>query len=44
MSNIAVFHIVWQPFGLEVFRKFLASYRAHPAGQAHELVLLFKGF
>jgi hypothetical protein len=44
LSSIAVFHIVWQPFGLEVFRQFLASYRAHPAGQAHELVLLFKGF
>jgi hypothetical protein len=30
--------------GLAPLDRFLVSYRAHPAGAAHELVILFKGF
>lgn len=44
MPGIAVVHLVRQSNGLEPFERFLASYRAHPAGVDHELVLLFKGF
>jgi hypothetical protein len=42
--GIAVIHIVWKSFGLEVFRKFVTSYTANAAGQDHRLILLFKGF
>lgn len=40
----AVVHLIWRPLGLEPWRRFLASYRAHDAGLAHDLVLLFNGF
>jgi hypothetical protein len=39
-----VVHLVRQANGLEPFRRFLASYAAHPAGADHELILLLKGF
>jgi hypothetical protein len=40
---IAVVHLVWGPLGPAPLREFLASYRAHPAGVEHELVVLFNG-
>ena len=40
MSRLAVVHLVWGPFGAEPLRKFVRSYRAHPAGAEHELVVL----
>ncbi|HEY5260846.1 MAG TPA: hypothetical protein VIJ33_01910 [Solirubrobacteraceae bacterium] len=40
---IAVVHLVWGPLGPAPLRDFLASYRAHPAGTEHELVVLFNG-
>ncbi len=43
-STIAVVHIVLREFGLEPFRSFIRSYRAHPPGIAHDLILAFKGF
>jgi hypothetical protein len=39
-----VVHLVRRANGTEPFRAFIDSYRAHPAGVSHELVLLFKGF
>lgn len=42
--EVAVVHLVWQPLGLDPFVRFLQSYRAHPAGMPHALVLLFNGF
>lgn len=33
-------HLVWGPLGLEPLRRFVRSYREHPAGTEHELVLL----
>jgi hypothetical protein len=40
---IAVVHLVWGPLGPAPLRDFLASYRAHPAGTEHELVVLLNG-
>ena len=36
-------HLVWAPLGPEPLRAFLRSYRAHPAGAAHELVVVLNG-
>jgi hypothetical protein len=44
MTGIAVVHLVRRQNGVDPFARFLASYREHPAGVAHELVLLYKGF
>jgi hypothetical protein len=38
---IAVVHLVWGPLGTIPLREFLASYRRHPAGVPHELVVIF---
>lgn len=40
---IAVVHLLWEPLGPTPLRRFLESYRAHPAGAEHELVMLFNG-
>jgi len=40
---IAVVHLVWGPFGPGALRGFLDSYRRHPPGCDHELVVLFNG-
>lgn len=40
---IGVVHLVWGPLGPEPLKRFLASYRAHPAGAEHELVVVFNG-
>jgi hypothetical protein len=42
-SMIAVIHLVWGPLGPAPLRRFLESYRAHPAGAEHELIMLFNG-
>jgi hypothetical protein len=42
-STIAIAHLVWGPLGPAPLRRFLASYRQFPAGEAHELVVLFNG-
>jgi hypothetical protein len=43
-AELAVVHLVRQANGIEPLRIFLDSYRRHPAGLEHELVLVFKGF
>ncbi len=40
MAVIAVVHLVWGPFGPLPLRRFVKSYREHPAGTKHELVIL----
>jgi hypothetical protein len=40
---IAVVHLVWGPLGPGPLRAFLDSYRLHPAGAEHELVVLYNG-
>lgn len=43
-SEVAVVHLVRASNGLEPFARFLDSYRRHPAGAGHDLVVLLKGF
>lgn len=43
-GQVAVVHLVWAPLGVERFRTFIASYRAHPAGQRHRLIIVYNGF
>jgi hypothetical protein len=40
----AVVHLVRASNGIDPFARFIDSYRRHPAGAPHELVLLLKGF
>ena len=40
---IGVVHLVWGPLGPGPLRDFAASYRAHPAGAEHELIVLLNG-
>jgi hypothetical protein len=40
---IGLVHLVWAPLGPEPLRAFLRSYRAHPAGAEHELVIVLNG-
>jgi hypothetical protein len=43
-GSIAVVHLVLASYGIEPFRDFIDSYRRHPAGLDHRLVLAMKGF
>jgi hypothetical protein len=43
-SELAVVHLVRRANGIEPFERFIESYRRHPAGMPHELVLVLKGF
>ncbi|HWF26589.1 MAG TPA: hypothetical protein VG275_14125 [Solirubrobacteraceae bacterium] len=43
-DRLAVVHLVRKANGQEPLLRFLDSYRAHPAGTDHELVLVLKGF
>ncbi|HEV3319588.1 MAG TPA: hypothetical protein VG053_07650 [Solirubrobacteraceae bacterium] len=40
---LGVVHLVWAPLGPEPVRSFVRSYRAHPPGIAHELVIVLNG-
>jgi hypothetical protein len=44
VAGIAVVHLVRRQNGPAPLERFLASYREHAAGAAHELVIVFKGF
>lgn len=44
MNQIGVVHLARAQNGLKPFEDFLRSYRQHPAGIAHDLVVVFKGF
>ena len=44
MNQIGVAHLARAQNGLKPFEDFLRSYRQHPAGIAHDLVIVFKGF
>jgi len=44
MAEVCVVHLVWGPLGPEPVERFAASYRAHPAGLGHRLVVLLNGF
>lgn len=40
---IVVVHLIWLPYGIEKFKKFLHSYQIYRAGKDHQLILLFNG-
>lgn len=40
---IALVYLAWAPLGPQPLRDFLRSYRRHPAGAEHELVVLLNG-
>ena len=40
---IGVVHLVWAPLGADTVRRFLRSYRDHPAGAEHELAVVLNG-
>jgi hypothetical protein len=42
--EICVTHLVWAPLGSGPVRRFAQSYREHPAGTEHELLVVFKEF
>ena len=44
MPDLAVVHLVRRQNGIVPFERFIASWRAHPAGVPNDLVILFKGF
>ncbi len=44
MRDCCVAHLVRKQNGVEVFRRYLASYRENPAGVDHDHVIIFKGF
>lgn len=42
MTEICLAHLVRTPHGPEPLERFVASYRAHPAGAAHRLLVVWK--
>ena len=44
MADLCVAHLVRRKNGTAPFRDFLASYAKHPAGEVHDLLIVFKGF
>lgn len=42
--TLGLLHIVYAPYGPAALERFLDSYRQRPAGVAHDLILVFKGF
>ena len=43
-AGLCLVHLVWAPLGPEPLRRFIDSYRAHPAGVEHRLLVVMKGF
>jgi hypothetical protein len=44
MTDICLAHLVREQNGLAPFEKFIESYRSFPAGIAHKLLIILKGF
>jgi len=44
LNAVCVAHLVRRTNPLSALREFLDSYRRHPAGAAHDLLIIFKGF
>jgi len=43
-ARVSVVHLVYEPYGIAVFEKFIQSYASIPSGLAHRLIVLLKGF
>jgi hypothetical protein len=44
MPTVCVVHLVWEPLGVETFKRFLSSYRQNKGGLEHKLLVVFNGF
>jgi hypothetical protein len=42
-SAVSVVYLIWIPYGIALFRRFLHSYKVFNSGYEHHLVLLFNG-
>jgi hypothetical protein len=42
-ENIAVVHLIWLPYGVELFKQFIDSYMQFNPGCEHSLLLVFNG-
>ncbi len=42
-GEICLVYLAWTPYGIDPAREFLASYRRHPAGTSHRLLLALAG-
>lgn len=43
-AELALVHLVWAPLGVEQLHRFVAAYKAHPAGREHRLIIVYNGF
>jgi hypothetical protein len=43
-SKIGVVYLAWHDLGPDCFRRFADSYHRHPAGCAHDLIVIYAGF
>lgn len=43
-SSVGVVYLAWHALGLGTFQRFADSYRRHPAGCDHELIVVYAGF
>lgn len=44
MKEICVVHLVWSPFGIEYFERFVRSYKTNSGSLEHDLLVVFNGF
>lgn len=44
MPSVCVVHLVWEPLGVETFKRFLSSYQQNKGGLRHQLLVVFNGF
>lgn len=42
-ARLAVVYLCWLPYGIEYLKRFIDSYKLHPAGADHNLVIVFNG-
>lgn len=42
-SKVSVVYLIWVPYGVELFKDFVISYKKYSSGFSHRLVLLFNG-
>lgn len=40
---VTIVHLIWVPYGIGLFERFISSYSQYQAGYAHQLVFLFNG-
>lgn len=43
-TEVALVHLVWAPLGVEQLHRFVAAYKANPAGHEHRLIVVYNGF